>query len=313
MAVLTWEGQAAPALGTTTQLRDYMQAVHDAMVAIGMVQTTDTGQVDIGTAVDPPGTAYWEVWRFDDTLQATVPIFFKIVYTEPYSGRVGMMFTLGTGSNGSGDITGVRMAEEELAYTARSGADMNDHPCFASSDGSSMVLMMWPDFHFNYGWNGFAIERSRDSAGAPTADGLAVVTLGNGTNSKLLTMVFDAAGANRVEYHTVPCTYPYEVNGQTSEDALTINGLTNGAGEPVVIPIILVGRGVDPWVSKILAGIGGAGMTASGIVQPPGADALQYLTFTFGAKSVGYSAGIRVISGNEVDGGGHPAILWGSA
>ena len=54
------------------------------LAAVGMVQTSDTGQANWATAVgaDSP----YEVWRFNDALQATKPIFFRLRYQSAGAG-----------------------------------------------------------------------------------------------------------------------------------------------------------------------------------------------------------------------------------
>lgn len=99
---------------TDAGFRAWGQMVHDGFLAVGLVNTADTGQIDLRT-VATPGTngtfAGYEIWRFDDADQATEPIYFKFEY-----GRGGLAsnpnyrITVGTGSNGSGTISNASAA-----------------------------------------------------------------------------------------------------------------------------------------------------------------------------------------------------------
>lgn len=75
-----------------------------ALAAIGLVQTADTGQIN-WTTVTRPGAntaAGYEIWRFADST-----IYMKIEYGTGGSTTTPQMWnTAGTGSNGSGTITG---------------------------------------------------------------------------------------------------------------------------------------------------------------------------------------------------------------
>src|ERR1035437_4296358 len=70
--------------------RSFCQSVNAAMVAAGWVQTADTGQVNNSTVTNPAASGYWspgywaggayEIWRMNDALQSTYPVFLKIEY-----------------------------------------------------------------------------------------------------------------------------------------------------------------------------------------------------------------------------------------
>lgn len=84
------------------------QAIHDRLAAVGLVQTADTGQINLGGTNTPAvnSNAGYEIWRFDDAAQATDPIFLRIEYGwGPATGRLRLQCSAGTGSNGSGTLT----------------------------------------------------------------------------------------------------------------------------------------------------------------------------------------------------------------
>lgn len=77
---------------------------------VGLVQTADTGQINWET-VETPGEnntdAGYEVWRFNDALQETQPIYLKIIYGRALSAsRLRLAFQVGTGSDGAGNLEG---------------------------------------------------------------------------------------------------------------------------------------------------------------------------------------------------------------
>lgn len=88
--------------------------------AAGLVQTADTGQVNWVT-VTRPGVSTnggYEIWRMNDTQQATAPVFLRIDYgTGTNAAMPRMQFTFGTASNGTGTITGTALTTSRLAGT----------------------------------------------------------------------------------------------------------------------------------------------------------------------------------------------------
>jgi hypothetical protein len=84
----------------------------------GLVKTTDTGQVDWTTATRPYTTSstgssvtHYEIYKFNDTLQTTSPVFLRIGYGNAYGTSsaaftVAMSIQIGTSTNGAGTLTG---------------------------------------------------------------------------------------------------------------------------------------------------------------------------------------------------------------
>jgi hypothetical protein len=136
------------------------------------VQTSDTGQT-AASALTYPTAAYqvrgYQIWRMADTLASTVPVYVKLEFgngntTSSYN----VWFTVGTGSNGAGVITGTLIARTaDLIVTATvagifaGSADTGRLAFFIGGAGQGHAL--------------FSIERTKDATGADTSDGLLVV------------------------------------------------------------------------------------------------------------------------------------------
>lgn len=95
---------------TTAQFRAMWSEFSAKLQLCGLIKTGDTGQIDWLTAVVPTvihTVAGFEMYRFDDALQATKPVFIKIEYGYGFALSVPTLFvTVGTGTNGSGTLTG---------------------------------------------------------------------------------------------------------------------------------------------------------------------------------------------------------------
>src|SRR6186997_665737 len=84
--------------------------ISSKLLAGGMVQTADTGQINWTTVLTPTGIntyAGYEIWRFADALQASAPVYFKIEYGEGSNvDGPAVRVKFGTGSDGAGNLTG---------------------------------------------------------------------------------------------------------------------------------------------------------------------------------------------------------------
>lgn len=158
--------------------------LYNEIIAAGLVQTADTGQLSVPVSAARPGNAtaagYW-IFRFNDALQATAPIFMKLeVGTSGSVDRPGIWYTVGTGSDGAGNITGV--------VRTRALAASNTAPSSTSTPYSSYINhedgffgMSWKANSSIYSGQSFiAICRTTDDAGDPTANGYFIVANGSG-------------------------------------------------------------------------------------------------------------------------------------
>jgi hypothetical protein len=174
---------------TDAEFRAWAKQVSDQLIAVGMVRTTDTGQIDFTTVTRPAANTYtsYEVFKFPatDPLQATRPIFFKIGYgTGGSLNSPGLLIETGTGSSGAGVITGPHFLRPIGRHSPPDSVATPSHVCFVPALGALVFS----------GWNGstnsqprciffFSIQRPLDDAGASTAEG--VSWYGLNTNESL--------------------------------------------------------------------------------------------------------------------------------
>lgn len=172
---------ANAAITNDATYRAWGVVVSAAFASAGLVQTSDTGQVNWTTVTKPTAAstlAGYEIWRFNDTLQSTAPIFIRISY---YSGAQSsgnnpvLRITVGTGSNGAGTITGVNTGLLAVGNTADTNAGSNTaqilRMCFSASAGTFVAFSdPYTGAVFNHSFQ-FLVARTVDSAGAPSAAG----------------------------------------------------------------------------------------------------------------------------------------------
>lgn len=153
---------------TDAAFRTWGSAYNAKWAAMGLVQTSDTGQINwttVTAALAINTIQGYEVWRFNDALQSTAPVFIKMSYGSGASVNNGSItFQVGSGSNGTGGLTGVLSTAQQVQCTATVGAithywsgDTN-RAAFAATGASAATSMF------------FSIERSVDASGALTSE-----------------------------------------------------------------------------------------------------------------------------------------------
>jgi hypothetical protein len=83
-------------------------AIHNMLTTAGLVQTSDTGQVDVTTMTIPGSnntSAGYRVYKLNDSWDATRPIYFRINFMRGAAATTARAdFFLGAGSNGAGTL-----------------------------------------------------------------------------------------------------------------------------------------------------------------------------------------------------------------
>lgn len=195
---------------------------------LGVTQTTDTGQINTTTVTRPAINTMggYVIGEFNDTLNSTAPIFFKLQFgTGNTAGSPAMQIQIGTGSTGAGvlnGVTGVNVAITPNANTPTSTTTPYvTRACYNTSDG--VLWLAWKlngQSVTNVTLGGFLIARSNDNTGAPTADSTLLLsnsaTSTGSTTSGFCQFISHLSGAS---YSTSPfpssnwCMWPFSVTG----------------------------------------------------------------------------------------------------
>lgn len=167
---------------TDAKFRTWGSAINAALTAAGLTNTTDTGQINWSTVTKPVATATkagYEIWRFNDTLQSTKPIFLRIDYG---SGAVASgnspatWLTLGTGTDGAGTVTGVNTGPIAGAQTSSTPTNTSAtiQVCYNATSGFLMIaaapILLAPTYYSAF----WAVSRTCDASGASTGTGAAI-------------------------------------------------------------------------------------------------------------------------------------------
>lgn len=194
--------------------RAWGSGISTALQAVGLVQTSDTGQINWTTVVRGSTSAAeniagYEMYGFNDSLQGTQPIFLKLEYGHvimttnsgtavPYLPVI--YITVGTATNGAGKITAVVRNRVRLlgssVLTSTSGSTSNggaisasNQQCYFSGDGSYICMALGaqaslPTYNLSTGITAvasnlpcfFVIDRTRNGSGTITGHGAVTLT-----------------------------------------------------------------------------------------------------------------------------------------
>lgn len=211
----------------------FMTALMNVLTAGGWVRTADTGQTSNYSAVNMAATATYQVWRMGDALQATNPVFLRID-TLANSQFVGDL-TVGTGSNGSGTITG--QIGPKIRVGPGSYNNLTSMPSYFCATNNTLQVYAFHSATATYPFY-FSLERTRDGAGNPSSDGMVVVAKDSGSARQF----YIPFTGSWVQMGEVKCFFP---TGATS--------MANGANV-VVAPILVATSSSlkNPMVSSLV-------------------------------------------------------------
>lgn len=232
------------------EFRTFCTGIHNLLSAAGLTQTADTGQINLATVLRPASDAVagYEIWRFNDTEQASCPVFIKVEFGQTDLGTPGLRMSVSTiGSNGTGSLfSPAGPASVPIGWSNVVDSAATQRTAFISYAEGQLFLV--------YGYEGlsargamFHVGRPRDSAGARTTDGVLIWQRGStGASPSLSFGVLRNGGG-----HTF-----YTVANPADSDYPCITNLANhddqfGADYCVLPSMIAVGA-VVRWASWLV-------------------------------------------------------------
>lgn len=165
-------------------IRDWAQFIEDTLVTTGgWTVSSDTGQTLPSALTSPGGSstkAGYRIYKMADALQATFPVFMRLDFGSGAGSLLhpGVWITIGTGSNGSGTITGKLFDGGASANATVYAANSNNSlvtSSFGSATTSRICIALFCNTTSATYYLVFGIERTKDSSGADTGDGILMV------------------------------------------------------------------------------------------------------------------------------------------
>jgi hypothetical protein len=166
---------AAPNNTTNAQFQAWGSTISNAISNSGWLIATGVGTQINWATVAAPGASNtaqgYEIWKMNDSLQGTAPIYLKIEYgSGGASAGPGLWVTLGNGANATGNITGNTSQRYAFYSTATSATT---YPSNFSGANNRFAMNLFTGSPNNIGLI-FGVERTLDANGTPTATGLLI-------------------------------------------------------------------------------------------------------------------------------------------
>ena len=235
------------AAATSSSIATWIEDLRQALLDVGLVQTADTGQFNAGTfAWTAPGDldgrsseVTYMMFRFDDTLQSTAPIFIRIGIlaacgsaTAGY--QLGSSVEVGSATNGAGAITAGSSGAKTffLGYpnygpSSTTPDAYQSYAAFSAARGFCGVVfnaggrnVYSTSYWAIYSPLKFCVERIPDISGTPTAEGYSLWANSQGRNGswsrygdsnyydvltqQVTTVLFGSGVASRDNLHSIP-------------------------------------------------------------------------------------------------------------
>lgn len=171
---------------TDASFRAWGSAISASLTSMGLSMTSDTGQINWATVLHPTTTSQtmgYEIWKFNDSLQGTVPVIIKLEYGSASGAAVrpGLWITVSSASNGSGTLTGQVTGRFQLGGTTTNTALFS---CVFSGDTNRIGMALFT----NLSGGAFAwfLERTKNSDGTDSSLGALLATYdGIGSNRRM--------------------------------------------------------------------------------------------------------------------------------
>lgn len=211
--------QANPSGHNNAAIKDWGSKISSLFSGAGLIQTSDTGQVNWTTTTFTPlgstngGTVIgYEVWRLNDSLQATKPIFFVVEYITSDASATTYQYyirmTVTSSTNGAGSSNGA-LTQGNIYVTNSTDVNTNNfgslNTAWSSGNGSWFNLVLGSVAGTGPGLGTFFFDRTRDSSGAITNEGCAMGW--TGATGKVVTATNTVGNASsgfyRVFNHTL--------------------------------------------------------------------------------------------------------------
>ncbi len=158
-------------VSTTTAFRAVVEAHRAMLEAIGLVRVPFAGEIDPSTVVASSvsdSMQGYEIWRFDDALQATAPVYLKVGYGCAAPSNFRLSLSVGTGTDGAGALTG---AVTPALVMSMGVAGAAVYATYVSGDSGRLLLRFWPELTPT-SMNLISVERIPSATGQPSGDGI---------------------------------------------------------------------------------------------------------------------------------------------
>lgn len=154
------------ALITEINVSDFFLPIDSFFTTAGWVNTSDTGQA-------ASGHLGYRIWALNDALQSTNPWYLKATYVNGIGGEPGIQWQFSNSTDGAGNLNGSRISTlYGVGIPINNGGYVLEN-CYLSGSTSRMAYNLWDGPSSFWSLN-LGVERTKDTSGNDTADGLII-------------------------------------------------------------------------------------------------------------------------------------------
>lgn len=233
-------------LSGDADFRTWGSGIAAQIAAMGLVQTSDTGQINWTTVTRPAAintSAGYEMWRFNDALQATKPVFIRFDYGVGSAvDRPRIIPRVSTATDGAGVQSGQLGIASVTVTQASSKSAGVLLPSFCSGSTSRLNLFTGVDLTGAASlWGGMIwVERSKTNLGVDTGDGIGTWF----------------CSANGVSFQVIPFSGTVPTAAASNPAISLVNGAVSSVGANVAFSptVLALGKGLfASWAAYISA------------------------------------------------------------
>lgn len=174
---------------TVANFKAWGSALSAAIASMGWTQTSDTGQVN-WTTIAAVGQVY-EVWQPSaDPLQTGSTQYFLKLFYNANSNHNSIGIQLGFATNGSGGFVGASTGLIASGGFANPGTGTTLYECNFSGDVNRIGVMMWRNGSSVGASQIFGIERTKNTDGTDSTDGVQIYYNDSQQNGGQIALVF---------------------------------------------------------------------------------------------------------------------------
>lgn len=241
-----------PDSNTAANFRAGGSAFAAQLAAMGLVQTADTGQIDWLTVGAPSFSDQlmgYEIWRFNDALQSTVPVYVRIEYRcgNSTTTKWVIWIKVGFGTDGAGNLTGTQVSTTYRLAMGDNATLLGNSSCLFSGANNRIAFALFHGVSVLSVSMFCSIERSKDANGADTGDGVIILAAQGGSG---------LGGYTRFsQYLPVTGGVP---NSESRWPAILSNNASSGFGTTLHmgVPIPLAGSMKNPGLGAMVYTVG---------------------------------------------------------
>lgn len=192
---------------TDARFKQWGQGVSLKLTTGGFwTKSSDSGQVDWTSNPAHPvagDRVYYEVWKANDALASSCPIFMKVIYGgSTTSNNPVLKLQFATGSDGAGTLTGNSTAAVDL-YNSSAALSEGDttHECDFAGGVGYFTCLMWRDAANGSVPQGFVVERALDSSGGYRDAYFTVLMLGSSVTNAVAQVFKPAGGTSKADQY----------------------------------------------------------------------------------------------------------------